>query len=138
MLSQKAKYALKALAYLAQNGQNGPVLMSIISTEKNIPIRFLENIFHELKKEGYLISYRGRQGGYALAKPANEITAAQILRVVSGPIALLPCASINFYRSCDDCHEGTCGLRKLVTETRDAVLKIMENRTLNDLIDQAF
>ena len=136
MLSQKAKYALKALAYLAKNGHDGPILMSKIATEKNIPLRFLENIFHELKKEGYLLSYRGRVGGYALAKPAAEITAAQIIRIVNGPIALLPCASLNFYRSCDDCNEVQCGLRKLIAETRDAVLQVLENRTLLDLMDE--
>lgn len=136
MLSQKAKYAFKALAYLAKNGQDGPILMSKIASEKNIPIRFLENIFHELKKEGFLLSYRGRVGGYALAKPADEITAAEIIRIVNGPIALLPCASLNFYRSCDDCNEVSCGLRKLIAETRDAVLTILENRTLFDLMDQ--
>ncbi len=136
MLSQKAKYALKALAYLAKNGQDGPILMSKIATEKKIPLRFLENIFHELKKEGFLKSYRGRIGGYELAKPANEISAAQIIRVVNGPIALLPCASLHFYRSCDDCNEVQCGLRKLIAETRDAVLAVLENRTLVDLMDE--
>jgi Rrf2 family protein len=136
MLSQKSKYALKALGYLAQKYGQGPVLMSTIAQEKNIPLPFLENIFHQLKHAAILISHRGRYGGYTLASPPNEITVSQIIRLVNGPIALLNCASLNFYEPCSDCKESCCGLKNVIQEARDAVLSVLEYRTLMDIRDQ--
>lgn len=136
MLSQKSKYALKALGYLAKNHGNGPVLMSVIAREKKIPLAFLENIFHELKKAGFLISHRGRFGGYTLAETPDQVEVASIIRIVNGPLAMLPCVSLNFYATCDDCCEATCGLRGIFQEARDALLKVLENRYLSDIIDK--
>lgn len=136
MLSQKSKYALKALGYLAKHHGEQPVLMSIIAREKKIPLAFLENIFHELKKAGFLISHRGRFGGYTLAHNPNQTSVAAIIRVVNGPLAMLPCVSLNFYTTCNDCCETTCGLRKTFQEARDALLRVLENRTLSDIIDK--
>lgn len=136
MLSQKSKYALKALGYLAKNHGNGPVLMSVIARDKKIPLAFLENIFHELKKAGFLISHRGRFGGYTLAEAPDQVKVASIIRVVNGPLAMLPCVSLNFYATCDDCCEATCGLRGIFQEARDALLKVLENRYLSDIMDK--
>ena len=136
MLSQKSKYALKALGYLAKNHGNGPVLMSVIARDKKIPLAFLENIFHELKKAGFLISHRGRFGGYTLAEAPDQVKVASIIRVVNGPLAMLPCVSLNFYTTCDDCCEATCGLRGIFQEARDALLKVLENRYLSDIMDK--
>lgn len=136
MLSRKSKYALKALGYLAKNHGEKPILMSTIAREKNIPLAFLENIFHELKKEGFLISHRGRFGGYTLADHPYNIKVSSIIRIVNGPIAMLPCVSLNFYNTCDDCCENSCGLRNIFSEARDAILKVLENRTLLDIIDK--
>lgn len=138
MFTQKVKYALKALGYLAKYHQKGPILMSEIAREKQIPLRFLENIFLELKKNDYLVSYRGRSGGYALATTPEKITIAPIIRIINGPIAMLPCASKNFYQKCEDCDESICGLNKIVIESRDALLSVLEHRTLIDLIDQDY
>ena len=136
MLSQKSKYALKALGFLAKNHGNGHTLMSKIAQEKKIPLAFLENIFHQLRNAGLLISHRGRYGGYTLAHSPEEIFLSKIIRIVNGPIALLPCVSLNFYEPCADCDEATCGLRTTLIETRDAVLSVLENRTLADIMDQ--
>jgi len=136
MLSQKAKYALKATAYLAANYSRGPVLMPVIAAEKKIPLRFLENIFHQLKQAGLLISHRGRMGGYELNMPPEQISLAKIMRLVDGPIALLGCASMNFYEPCEGCEEATCGLRKALIEARDSLVAILEKKTLKDIIDQ--
>lgn len=136
MLSQKSKYALKALGYLAKNHGSGPVLMSVIARDKKIPLAFLENIFHELKKAGFLISHRGRFGGYTLAEAPDQVKVASIIRVVNGPLAMLPCVSLNFYTTCDDCCEATCGLRGIFQEARDALLKVLENRYLSDIMDK--
>lgn len=136
MLSQKSKYALKALGYLAERHGEGPTLMSTIAKEKKIPLAFLENIFHELKKNDILISHRGRYGGYTLAHEPKDINVARIIRLVNGPIAMLPCVSLNFYASCDICDENTCGLKDTFQEARDALLSVFEHRTLLDIMDK--
>jgi Rrf2 family protein len=137
MLSQKAKYALQALAYLAQHyKEEAPVLIGTIARERNIPIKFLEAILCELRNENVLISIRGRNGGYRLAEPPRKITLARVIRIVDGPIALLSCASLYFYKPCENCDEKTCGLSPVMREARDAILKVLEKRTLYDIKDK--
>lgn len=135
MLSQKAKYALKATAYLAAHYGEGPILMPVIAQEKNIPLRFLENIFHQLKQEGLLTSYRGRQGGYELLIAPEKVTLAKIIRLVDGPIAMLTCVSLHFYEPCKGCDEHTCGLKRVMAEARDSLLAILETKSLSDIMD---
>lgn len=135
MLSQKAKYALKATAHLAAHYGKGPILMPVIAQVKNIPLRFLENIFHQLKQAGLLTSHRGRQGGYELLLPPDEVNLARIIRLVDGPIAMLSCVSLHFYEPCAGCDEHTCGLRTVMAEARDSLLAILEKKTLSDIID---
>lgn len=136
MLSKKTQYALKALGYLAGKYGEGPVLISDISKKKKIPIKFLETILLELKQKGILESKKGKGGGYYLIESPKKTTLAQAIRLVGGPIALLPCVSINFYEKCKDCDEATCGLYKAMILTRDATLKILEKKTLVELIDR--
>jgi Rrf2 family protein len=136
MLSQKAKYALQALSVLASNYQKGPVLMPVIAEKKKIPLRFLENIMHQLKKEGILKSFRGRQGGYALDMDPANIKLATVIRKVDGPIAMLSCVSLHFYNPCEGCDEISCGLRKVMAEARDSILAILEGKTLLDIVDE--
>src|SRR5436190_14381692 len=135
MLSKKTKYALKALGYLAGKYGQGPVLISEISRNRNIPIKFLETILLELKQNNILDSKKGKGGGYYLIQSPRKTTLATAIRLVGGPIALLPCVSINFYEKCKDCDELTCGLNKAMAQTRDATLKILEKKTLAELID---
>jgi len=135
MLSKKTQYALKALGYLAAKYGAGPVLISEISQNKKIPIKFLETILLELKLAGVLESKKGKGGGYYLIQSPKKTTLAKAIRVVGGPIALLPCVSLNFYEKCLDCDEATCGLNKAMAQTRDATLKILEKKTLAELID---
>ncbi len=136
MLSKKTQYALKALGYLAGKYGEGPVLISDISKIKKIPIKFLETILLELKQAGVLDSKKGKGGGYFLIESPKKTTLAQAIRLVGGPIALLPCVSINFYEKCKDCDEAVCGLNKAMKITRDATLKILEKKTLAELIDR--
>jgi Rrf2 family protein len=89
----------------------------------------------DLKKKQILDSKKGKGGGYYLAQHPKKITVANAIRYVEGPIALLPCVSLNFYQKCKDCNELTCGLNKIMAQTRDATLKILEKKTLFDLID---
>jgi Rrf2 family protein len=135
MLSKKTQYALKALGHLASKYGEGPVLISEISRKKKIPIKFLETILLELKQAKILESKKGKGGGYYLLESPKKINLATAIRVVGGPIALLPCVSLNFYEKCKDCNEATCGLNKVMLQTRDATLKILEKKTVADLID---
>lgn len=137
MLSKKTQYGLKALGYLAANFGEGPVLISEIAEKKKIPIKFLENILLQLKTQGILESKKGKGGGYFLADNPKKTTLAKAIRIIEGPIALLPCVSLNFYEKCENCDEKTCGLNKVMAATRDATLKVLEKRTLSDLIDTA-
>lgn len=137
MLSRKTKYGLKALSYLARENSKIPVQILIISEAENISQKFLESILLILKKAGILQSKKGKGGGYFLAKPANEITIASVLRVLEGPIALVPCVSLNFYEKCDDCpEEDACSVHRLMLRVRDTNLSIFENTTLADLIEK--
>jgi Rrf2 family protein len=102
-----------------------------ISAAENIPRKFLDLIFFELRRHGLIISTRGREGGYALARPAAEISIAAIVRAVDGALAPLPCASVKFYRRCDDCRdEKTCEVRRLMRNVRDAASAILDNTSL--------
>ncbi|HKJ06355.1 MAG TPA: Rrf2 family transcriptional regulator [Flavobacteriaceae bacterium] len=133
MLSKKTKYGLKALSYLAHQEYQVPVLIADISSSENISRKFLENILLNLKKSGFVASKKGKGGGYYLLKPPSEIKISSIIRVLEGPIAMLPCVSLNFYERCDDCiSEDECSLSMLMAEVRDSTLKILENKTLSD------
>ncbi len=136
MLSKKTQYAFRALSHLAEEYGKGPVLICNISAQRNIPLKFLENILNELKKANILESKKGKGGGYILKDPPKKTTLATVLRIIDGPIALLPCVSLNFYKKCDDCDETNCGLRKVMAITRDATLKILEKKTLADIISR--
>jgi Rrf2 family protein len=134
MLSKKSQYAFKALAYLTEKYNQGPVLISEISTKKKVPLKFLENILLELKKAGILESKKGKGGGYFLKKKPSEIKVATVVRIVNGPISMLPCVSLYFYKRCENCDETQCGLHDIMIGVRDATLNILENKTLQDLL----
>lgn len=135
MLSKKSQYAFKALGYLSEKYNDGPVLISEIARKKKIPLKFLENILLELKKADILDSKKGKGGGYFLKQSPEKIKVATIIRLVNGPISMLPCVSLYFYERCKNCNETNCGLHDMMIEVRDATLGIVENRTLKDLMD---
>src|SRR4051812_29200418 len=128
MLSKKSQYAFKALIYLTESAEKGPVLISEISNSKRIPLKFLENILLELRKAGILESKKGKGGGYYLSIDPKTVSLAKIIRLLDGPIALLPCVSLNFYEKCRNCDEKVCGLNRVMAEVRDASLKVLEQR----------
>jgi len=134
MLSKKTQYAFRALAHLALNYGKDPVRISSIAMQEKIPLKFLENILVELKNADLLESKKGKGGGYSLKISPKKINLATVIRVINGPIALLPCVSLNFYEKCIDCDEKTCGLRKMMIIARDSTLKVLEKKTLNDII----
>lgn len=135
MLSRKTKYGIKALTYIARQEENSMVLIQDISEAEDISRKFLESILLSLRKAGFLGSKKGKGGGYYLIKKPDEIKMAAIIRVLEGPIAMLPCVSLNFYEKCDDCpDEGKCSVHGLMEEVRDSTLHVLENKTLADLL----
>jgi Rrf2 family protein len=130
MLSQRCKYALKAMVDLART-PTGSRRVSEIAEQENIPRKFLEAIMVELKRGLLVSSARGKLGGYRLSRPADLITFGEVIRLVDGPLALLPCASRNFYRRCDDCEDETaCVLRRVLIDARKEVTAILDRTTL--------
>lgn len=136
MLPKKTKYAIKAMVALAKvYYDKKPLRISQIAESEKIPRKFLEAILLELRHQGYVASKMGVTGGYYLAKHPEEIMLSHIIRSTGGPIALLPCASLNFYETCSECpDENTCALHDVVLEVREASLKILSKTSLIDLI----
>ncbi|MGB5236383.1 MAG: Rrf2 family transcriptional regulator [Flavobacteriaceae bacterium] len=135
MLSKKTKYGLKALAFLATKELREPVQIAEIASEENIPQKFLESILLSLRKTGFLGSKKGKGGGYYLIKDPSEIQMTSVIRVLEGPIAMVPCVSLNFYEKCDDCpDENTCAVHKLMIQVRDSALNVYRKNTLADII----
>ncbi len=133
MLSKKTQYALQALSYMVGKHSESPILIAEIAEEKKIPLKFLENILLELKKAGFLESKKGKHGGYLFALSPEKIKLSAIFRTIEGPIALLPCVSLNFYQKCETCNEKKCGINKVMIEVRDNTLAILDKRTVADL-----
>lgn len=138
MLPKKSKYAIKALTALALVYEdNKPLRISQIAETEKIPRKFLEAILLELRNHGLLGSRMGAQGGYYLMKHPEEIMLSTIIRLTGGPLALLPCVSLNFYEACDECpDENVCGLRDVIKEVREASIKILSKTSLADIISR--
>lgn len=135
MLSKKTKYGIKALTHLAKQENQAPVQIATISDAENISQKFLESILLTLKKNGILSSKKGKGGGYYLLKEAKDISMVNVMRVLEGPIAMVPCVSLNYYEKCEDCpDEHACSVHKLMIEVRDSTLDIFNNKSLADLI----
>lgn len=135
MISKKTKYAIKALVALASRKDKGPMTISDIARQEKIPKKFLEAILLDMRRQGVLSSKIGVGGGYYLLMKPEDILLSSLLRNIDGPIALLPCVSLNFYERCEDCKdETTCGIRKTFIEVRDATLKILSETTLEDIL----
>ena len=122
------------MTYIARQEGKKPVQTSVISENENISHKYLEAILLTLKNLGYLGSKKGKGGGYYLLKPAEEIQMVSLLRNIEGPIAMVPCVSLNYYEKCEDCaDEETCSVHLLMMEVRDSTLKVLENKSLADI-----
>lgn len=134
MLSKKTKYGIKALTYLARQPYKKPVQTAEISQSENISQKFLESIMVQLRKSGFLGAKKGKGGGYYLIKDPAEIPMTAVIRILEGPIAMVPCVSLNYYEKCDDCKdEVTCSVHQLMIQVRDSTLKVLGNNTLADI-----
>lgn len=135
MLSSKAKYALRAVIFLADKHRDDALAMAAdIADAEDIPKKFLEAILVELRDHGIVDSRRGRYGGYRLTRPPSRISVGDIIRIIDGPLALTPCSSRTQYGACSDCVDPVvCALRPVLQEARDAVAGVLDGRSLAQL-----
>ncbi len=134
MISQKAKYALRSLVALAASGE-GAMTTSDIAEQQRIPRKFLEQILLDMKRVGIVHSRRGKLGGYALLKPADAITFGEVLRLIDGPIAPLPCLSRIAYRRCEDCQsEANCEIRRVFARVAGSARDVLDRTTIADCL----
>lgn len=134
MLSKKAKYAIKALLALAEHEGEEPVRIMDLARDHQIPAKFLELILLDLRNQGILQSRKGKGGGYLLARDPGDIFLGQIVRMLDGPLAPVPCASQTGYVRCTDCrNEEVCGVRLAMKEVRDATAKILDGTSIASL-----
>lgn len=135
MLSKKAKYGLKALLFLSRQAPGKPVLISEIAEAEGIPKKFLELILLQLKKGGMLQSKKGKGGGYFLAREPALISFGQVIRVIDGPLAPLPCVSQTAYMRCEECvDEMGCGIRLVMKEVRDSTARILDGTSFAEVV----
>jgi len=135
MLSKKCKYAIHALVYLAERYQQGPVHIQEIAEKQHIPKKFLEAILLELRNAQILHSKKGKGGGYYLYKKPGEVNLIEIIRLMDGAIAMLPCVSRNYYEACEECiDEKICGIRDAFMGVRDETLRILSESTLEHIM----
>jgi Rrf2 family protein len=135
MISQRAKYALRALLMLCKVPPESQLMISEISKAQAIPKKFLEQILLELKRAGIVSSRRGRLGGYVLLRPAEKLTFGEVLRLIDGPIAPLPCLSKIAYRRCADCQdEATCEIRHVFAGVVKAQRDVLDHTTFADAL----
>jgi Rrf2 family protein len=135
MLSQKTRYAIRAMQHLADNYGEGPVQLATIADSQKIPAKFLTVILSELTRSGLVESQRGRDGGYWLAIPPIDITYGDLIRHMRGSLALVPCASRYAHEKCQNClEEGACRTRALMLDVRDRTAQILDGIRLADPI----
>jgi len=133
MLSQKTRYALRAMIELAR--ESGQVTAGELAVRADAPRKFLEAILLALARQGLVASRRGKFGGYLLGRPADKISFAEIIRLVDGPLALTPCVSRTAFRRCEDCRDlATCALREALLRARDATAAVLEGYSLADAV----
>ncbi|MDZ7800818.1 MAG: Rrf2 family transcriptional regulator [Trueperaceae bacterium] len=142
-LTQKAKYALKALAHLARaypedGAPPQPVLGARIAEGETIPPKFLEGILADLKRHGYLQSRKGRGGGYWLSRPPEQIHLGAVIRIFEGPLAPIPCVSKRYYAPCPDCaNEADCEVRRTMLDVKKAILGVLDRTSLRQMVERA-
>lgn len=135
MLTQKAKYGLRALAILAQEAPASPTMtIPEIALRAHAPHKFLEAILLDLRRHGFVFSRRGKAGGYGLAQPPRAIRVGDIIRAIDGPLAPIPCASLTAYRACLDCpRPQACAIQRLMRQVRDATATVLDGTSLAEL-----
>jgi len=142
-LSKRGEYGLRAMIDIAATHKeaqsstgSGMVQIKEIAQRQHIPMKFLEQILLTLKNAGLLRSRMGVGGGYYLARPPDQISLGQIIRILDGPLAPIRCVSQTAYEPCGCPDERTCGLRLIMLDVRNAIANILDQTTLADVIDR--
>ena len=139
MLTKKGKYGLKAMVHLAGLEPDELAQVADIAETNSISKKFLDHILTELRHAGLVYSKKGKGGGYALARPANEIPVGAIVRALDGPLAPIPCASVTAFRPCDDCADlKTCPVRLVMVDARNAIANVLDRCTLAEMRARSF
>lgn len=136
MLTQRSRYAMRAMLFLAtQPAGSDPIPMHRIAASANVPRKFLELILADLREASLIHSHRGKAGGYCLSRPRHLISLGEIIRVIEGPLALVPCVSRTAYRPCKDCKdEASCAIRLAMARVRDETARILDGTSLADAV----
>jgi Rrf2 family protein len=136
-LSKRGEYALRALIDLGIAAELGrPIIQtSELAAKEKLPVKFLEQIFTQLKASGFVVSKRGKLGGYSLARPMNKIKFGSVIRMIDGPLAPISCVSETAYERCTCPDEDHCGLRMLMLDVRTAIIKVLDRYTLADIVE---
>ena len=138
MLSKKAKYAINALVYLAQQPLDQPIQISTIAEHENISRKFLESILLDLRNAGIVNSKKGKAGGYHMLQAPEDVNMADVMRIFDGPIALLPCVAHKYYQKCNECKdEANCGIRDIFADVRRETVRMLKEATLAEIIKRA-
>src|ERR1700679_482683 len=136
-LSKKGEYAVRALIEIGLESVARPnclIQISTVAQRTNIPEKFLEQILLALRNGGILKSKRGVEGGYSLAKDSEDITLGEVIRLLDGPLAPIPCVSQTAYEPCSCPDEASCGLHLAMQQVRDAIASILDNYKLSRVI----
>jgi Rrf2 family protein len=136
MLTRKGKYGLKALLHLSRLPPESKIAVNELALANNISKKFLDAILAELRNAGFVVSLKGKDGGYRLARSPSEIMIGHVVRVLDGPLAPIPCASRTRYYPCDDCDIETCRVRHIMLDVRQAIADVLDTRSLADLRDE--
>ena len=136
MLTNRGKYATRAVLDLALHYQEGPVLIQDIATRQKIPIKFLEQILLTLKTAGFVASRKGRGGGYYCARPPREITLGAVVRAIDGPLAPVSCVSVTQFQECGCPDPANCALRSVWKDARDALSRVLDGTTYAELCER--
>jgi Rrf2 family protein len=131
MLSQKTRYAIRALQHLADLYGKGPIPLTDIAETQKIPAKFLTVILSEMSREGLVATQRGRDGGYWLAREPAAISYGAIVRLTRGSLALTPCASRFAHEQCKNClPEEECRMHRVMLRVRDETAKVLDGISL--------
>lgn len=133
MLSQRTRYAIRALLHLADRCGKGPVQLAEIAASQNIPAKFLTVILSEMSRAGLVETQRGKDGGYWLARRPSEISYGDVIRLTRGSLALVPCASRQAYEPCKNCvTQQECRIHWVMLKVRDETAAILDKVRLSD------
>jgi Rrf2 family protein len=136
-LSKRGEYALRAMIDLAVAAELGRPIVQVseLAAKERLPIKFLEQIFIQLKAGGLVSTTRGKLGGYSLARPASKIKFGEVVRLIEGPLAPIRCTSLTSYERCTCPDEAHCGLRMLMLDVRNALARILDRTSLADVVE---